>query len=258
MKRAIRNLSTLLLILLCFPGPIKAETARVLEVFDGDTVRIRLEGGGEETIRYLLIDTPELHHPKRGEEELGKKAAVINRALVLGKRVRIETDALTRDRYGRMLAYVWIPAEEEWLLVSKLLVESGYALPFVLPPNVKYAPRIRRACRKARINGKGLWKRAASRILTPSQAWHDLVSLRGHFITLQMKVASVKRSGSRWLIMSEEKGLALILYDSDQPLFGNPRNLENRRIRVVGKLRAGYCRAELYLRDPSQIRISTE
>lgn len=262
MKRPGPSLSFLLVALLALvtwgPFPVRAETATVIEVFDGDTIRVRLDGGGEETVRYLLIDTPELHHPQRGEEEMGREAAEANRRLVQGQRVRLETDVLTRDRYGRMLAYVWLPMEEGEILVSRWLVEQGYALPFTLPPNVKYVDLIRQACRQARQKRAGLWDRAASRSFSASQAWIFLPSLKGHFLTMEMEVERVVHSGQRWLLLPGKGKTALVIFDSDQPQFGDLKRLVGKHIRATGKLREGYRGAQIYLRTPSQLLISTE
>lgn len=253
-----RLLFVLLLLLLLPPSGGLAETAQVLEVFDGDTIRVLLDRGGEETVRYLLIDTPELHHPQRGEEEMGRQAARANRDLVLGRKVRLEMDVLTRDRYGRLLAYVWIPTRDGEVMASRWLVEQGYALPFVLPPNVKHVETIRKACQRARSLNAGLWRTAAPRLFSPDQAWSALDTLRGHFLTLQIRVERVIPSGKRWLLLPEDKKCAVILYDSDRPLFGDLKRFEGQTLLITGKLRAGFRGAEIYLRDPSQLRISTK
>ena len=95
-------------LLLFFAGEVFAEERRalVLAVLDGDTAVVRGEDGSEETVRYLHIDTPELHHPRRREEELGPEAREANRSLVEGRWVRLVTDVVPRDRYGRLLARV--------------------------------------------------------------------------------------------------------------------------------------------------------
>ena len=76
----------------------------VIRVVDGDTIYVQL-GDRVEKIRYIGVNTPEMHHPSKGEEPGGREAAETNRRLVGGKR---ELDVRTRDRYGRLLAYVWV------------------------------------------------------------------------------------------------------------------------------------------------------
>lgn len=100
-------------------GPTRALVPRVV---DGDTIEI--ETGDK--VRYLLVDTPEMPDSCYADE-----AADFNASLVEGREVSLVYDeAACRDRYGRLLAYVWVDGSE----VNRLLVERGYACVYVLPP----------------------------------------------------------------------------------------------------------------------------
>ncbi len=127
----------------------------VIRVVDGDTVHVRL-GNRVEKVRYIGIDTPELRHPSRGEEPGGREARKLNRALVEGRRVRLELDVQVRDRHGRLLAYVWVGD----LMVNAELVRLGYAQVMTIPPNVRYQALFVRLQRDAREAGRGLWRPA--------------------------------------------------------------------------------------------------
>ena len=116
---------------------------RVVEVIDGDTVKI--DTG--EKVRYIGIDTPE-----KGElfyEECKKK----NEELVLGKEVGLERDVSITDKYGRLLAYVWVGD----LMVNSEMVRTGYAHAYTYPPDVKYSDLFVKLEREARENEYGLW-----------------------------------------------------------------------------------------------------
>ena len=83
-------------------------TARVVRVVDGDTIKVRLDGsGGTERVRYIGIDTPESVKPGTPVQCFAKAASHANERLVAGRSVRLEGDVEPRDRYGRLLAYVW-------------------------------------------------------------------------------------------------------------------------------------------------------
>ena len=127
-------------------------TATVVRVVDGDTLRVDL-GGHTEKVRYIGMDTPEIHHPTRGEEPGGRAAAAVNRRLVEGKTVRLELDVRQRDRYGRLLAYVYVGE----MMVNAELVRLGYAQVTTVPPNVKHASLFVTLQREAREAGRGLW-----------------------------------------------------------------------------------------------------
>jgi micrococcal nuclease len=240
----------------CFTsGAAWGETIRgtVVTVFDGDTVEVLLDGGHTEKVRYLMIDAPELHHPKREIEEFGLEAALVNRNLVLGKRVRLETDVQKRDRFGRLLAFVWIDRPEGSILVNEKLVEEGFALPFTLPPNLRYVERIRSALLRARNDRKGLWGVAAGRLFTPRQVWADLPLLAGSFLTLEMRVDGITRSKTSWQLFERGTRTTLVLYDEPPGLFGSIPALEGTRLWVVGKVQASYRGAEIHVSDPAQI-----
>src|SRR5262244_3546514 len=105
----------------------EALTGVVVKLVDGDTVWVRLADRVEK-VRYIGVDTPEVYHPTRGEEPGGREAAEVNRRLVDGKAVRLEPDVQLRDRYGRLLAYVWVKGNDgRELMVNAELVRLGYA-----------------------------------------------------------------------------------------------------------------------------------
>ncbi|NLY75980.1 MAG: nuclease [Firmicutes bacterium] len=118
----------------------------VLRVIDGDTIEVERIG----KVRYIGVDSPEI---SRGPEPFGMEAREVNRQLVEGQKVRLELDFGERDRYGRILAYVFVGDT----FVNAWLVEHGYARVMTVPPNVKYAELFLELERKARECGRGLW-----------------------------------------------------------------------------------------------------
>jgi micrococcal nuclease len=124
----------------------------VEQVVDGDTIHVRL-GARVEKVRYIGINTPEVHHPTKGEEPGGREATQVNRRLVEGKRMRLELDVRERDRYGRLLAYVWVGD----VMVNAELVRLGYAQVMTIPPNVRHQELLLKLQREAREAGRGLW-----------------------------------------------------------------------------------------------------
>ncbi len=141
--------------LLLAPAPVapaRILTGTVTHVVDGDTITVAL-GGRAEKVRYIGMDTPEKRHPVKGEEPGGREAAAANRSLVLGKTVRLELDVRERDRYQRLLAYVYVGE----LMVNAELVRRGCAQVVTLPPNVAHAQELVRLEREARLARRGLW-----------------------------------------------------------------------------------------------------
>ncbi len=136
----------LLLSLLCPPVPASADLpthARAVAAIDGDT--LLLEGGRK--VRYLGINAPDRGDP------FFDAATGYNDRLIRGREVRLEFDAVPEDRYGRLLAYVYV---EETLINLKLLQE-GLAHLFILPPNTRFYDLFFAAQEEARAGRKGLW-----------------------------------------------------------------------------------------------------
>ena len=131
--------------------------ARVLRVVDGDTIKVRLDGGRVERVRYIGIDTPESVKPGTPVQCYAEKASHYNAALVAGRAVMLKTDAEQRDRYGRLLAYVYAGR----VFVNRVLVARGYARTLTIPPNVAHAGEFARLARRARTDGIGLWRACA-------------------------------------------------------------------------------------------------
>jgi len=130
---------------------------KVTRVIDGDTIEI--EGGKK--IRYIGINTPELHDPRKPIQCYGKEAMEENKRLVEGKTVELQKDISETDKYGRLLRYIFLydpSASSSPLFVNNYLINEGYAYASTFPPDVKYADIFSNSQKQAMDNRKGLWK----------------------------------------------------------------------------------------------------
>ncbi|MGD9496232.1 MAG: thermonuclease family protein [Armatimonadota bacterium] len=124
------------------PAHFRAVCSRVI---DGDTIEL----AGGERVRYIGIDAPEM----RPVQAWAEAATEANRELVEGRGVLLELDAQERDRYGRLLAYVYV----DGLFVNAEMVRRGYAQVSTYPPNVRHQDSLLAAEGAARAAGCGLW-----------------------------------------------------------------------------------------------------
>ncbi len=150
----------------------KVYKAKVERVVDGDTaiVSFIFDDGSKylkERVRFLGVDTPETVHPNKPVQYYGKEASDFTKAQLTDKIVWLQTDVSAKDRYDRMLAYVWLkePTEKdlddeaairEYMYNAKLLLE-GYAQLMTIQPNSRYANLFVHFQREARQDNKGLW-----------------------------------------------------------------------------------------------------
>ena len=133
------------------PAPAGAQerlACRVTAVSDGDTFRAACPAPVR--VRLLLIDSPERDQRPFGEQ--ARKALQL--LLKPGDQVSLELDVVPRDRYGRLLAYIFLP---DGRLVNEEMARSGFAVALVYPPNVRYVERIRAGVAAAREARQGLW-----------------------------------------------------------------------------------------------------
>ena len=130
------------------PAQVAADTQMVTRVLDGDTIVL----AGGKKVRYIGIDTPELYGG-RNAECFAQEAQKKNQELVLGKRVRLESDVSESDKYGRLLRYVYVGD----VLVNETLVREGYAHARSYPPDTTRQETLRAAEVLARTENIGLW-----------------------------------------------------------------------------------------------------
>ena len=156
-------------ILTLLASPLHAQqTTTVTRIVDGDTLKVfYLEG--EESIRLIGIDTPESRVNKKTKKDAKRSGQDIETIIAMGKRateyveslvkpgglITIEFDVQERDRYKRLLGYVYLSNGK---MLNEEIVKAGYASVMTIPPNVKYKDRFLRAYKQARERKIGLWK----------------------------------------------------------------------------------------------------
>lgn len=130
--------------------------AKITRVVDGDTMKVTLHDKQttEETIRLLLIDTPETVHPDKDVQPFGPEASAYAKRILTNQEVQLEIDVSERDKYGRLLVYLWIGDQ----MFNEMLLEEGLArVAYVIPPNIKYIDQFRDIQQKSQKFAKGIW-----------------------------------------------------------------------------------------------------
>jgi micrococcal nuclease len=168
-------LTTLLVALLTAASSASAEFIPLLPtkkplvayVVDGDTIAVRIDRGVEK-VRLIGIDTPESrknaraalqaersHRDIKTIMEFGRRAKdTLKGLLPKGAELRIEYDVQKRDKYGRLLGYVY---RSDNTMVNEEMILRGYAQLLTIPPNIKYVDRLKKALAKSQKEERGLW-----------------------------------------------------------------------------------------------------
>lgn len=135
-------------------GPPPSGTYRVVKFDDGDTIAVDMNGH-DETIRFIGVDTPETHDPRKAVQCFGLAAANFTKQLIGEQPVRLEADPLgtNRDRYNRLLRYIYLP---DGRLVNAEIIKQGYGFAYTSFPFMK-SDEFLRYQKEAREQNKGLW-----------------------------------------------------------------------------------------------------
>lgn len=121
---------------------------------DGDTVTVDMNGK-QEKVRFIGVDTPETHKPNAPVQCYGPAASAFTKNVIGNKKVRLESDPLStnRDRYDRLLRYVYLP---DGTLMNERLIREGYGFYY---PYFKFSKsqQFEAAQQNAMTAKKGLW-----------------------------------------------------------------------------------------------------
>ena len=225
----------------------------VARIVDGDTVELNTG----EKLRYIGIDTAETREKVAGEwiynpEDYAEEAKELNEGLVKGKRVRIEFDVDRKDKYGRLLGYVFVDNK----FVNEELLAEGLAFLYTYPPNVRYVERLVAAQKKARRLARGFWKDIKT--IDYRQAGNHI----GEFVKIRGKVKDAVKTDSVLLLNFNEqkvKGFTAVIFTSNLKGFYrdgiNPvDDYKDKQVEITGKVKL-YKGPEIIVTHPSQIVI---
>ncbi|MGL4607471.1 MAG: thermonuclease family protein [Eubacteriaceae bacterium] len=126
----------------------------VKRVVDGDTIVLK-NGEEDMKVRLIGVDTPESVHPDKSKNvPYGKVSSEFVKELLSGKNVKLEYDVSPTDKYGRVLAYVYLP---DGKMLNEIILKEGHGVLMTIPPNVKYVDRFINAENSAKEERIGLW-----------------------------------------------------------------------------------------------------
>lgn len=218
--------------------------ARVEHVFDGDTVRL----ADDSRVRFIGINTPEHGRDGAPDEPLAGDATEALRALLAaqGHRIGLRFDEERRDRYGRLLAHVYLPDGRS---IDRILLERGLGLHVTVPPNTRNHDCYAATEAAAREAGRGVWAHPRYHGIDTNELPADAAGFR----VLRGTIHRVGESHDAWWL--ELDGLTLRLAKDDLAYFGDldPQSLHGQRLRVRGWIYRVRGEARMNLRHPDAV-----
>lgn len=163
MKKLVFKISIILIISILLCGCRKINQGEdklygpyeVIRVVDGDTLLVNIDNTNEK-VRLIGIDTPEsVHSDTNKNTEEGNIASAWSKTLLMDQQIYLEYDIEKTDKYGRILAYVYL--DDGITMVNSLLVEQGMAQVMTIEPNSKYSNEFNDRQRKAKESNSGFW-----------------------------------------------------------------------------------------------------
>lgn len=242
-------------------------TYKVTNVVDGDT----LDLSTGEKVRLLGIDAPEANQPG------GDIARAFLEKLVLNKEVVLKKDVTDKDKYGRLLRFVYVGDT----FVNAEMIKRGYAIPRFYPPDERYKEQFEKLRDEAEKNKRGLWALGVfqPKQLTPPSSipptqpqkwgssdegvisWQDAAQYYGQVKTVEGTVVDTHNSGKAVFLNFHpdwKTYFTAVIFASDFKKFPQPPEdyYLNKEVRVRGLIKEYQGKPEIIVENPSQIEVA--
>ena len=243
------------------PGPVGTPKARagveqavetratVIYVYDGDTVKVRLESGEEKRVRLIGVDTPEYDDPKeegRLQAFLAKRFATVR---LSRKDVRLTFDRETVDAFGRMLAYVWV---DELTMFNEILIREGFGRAYLkFPFDEALKKRFAELEAEARKEGRGIWHKGP---LPETQATAVESSL-GSVVAVRFICSRTFEHRRFKVLVPSEGRFEILIPESALALLPGQLDYAGRTLLVTGLVEDYQGQSQILIGVPLQLEI---
>lgn len=254
-KKSLFSVLILLIVILSGCKSTQSVYVDVISVTDGDTIKVMYDSDNnglhdEVSVRYIGIDTPEIHPGSKPVGEYGEEAYEVNRTLIESSGYEVRMEVHGTDRYGRILAYVYTKNGE---FINEEIIENGLARPLTYNDTDHHSEDFKEAYYNAYENRKVFFTKYDTESLDASVVNSKLTDYLGKVIWIEFKVdQSTKNSlQSNYAIVEireEEKDL----FFTDNANF---ENYDGKRIRVFGEIWEENDKPKILLKAPFELEI---
>lgn len=230
----------------CAPQARSGDRGTVVVVYDGDTVKVRFEDGGERRVRLIGIDSAEI-----GETPISAPLeALLSKRFtfhhLFRQQVELTYERVKEDKYGRLLAYVW----REGVLFNEYILERGFARVY-LKFSFAMKNRFIRAQKEAQEKGRGFWNKKADPVIRAKQAKDHI----GELTRVSFVCHRIRKSGRLLFFQTENRDFAAVIQEDYRSLFGDILKLKGKTIEIFGYLEEYRGQPQIVLFSPSQIGV---
>jgi micrococcal nuclease len=226
---------------------IYENTVMVVAVYDGDTIKVRFVDGIERKVRLIGIDCPEIDDPNREnflKSHLAKRFVFHH---LYRKPVKLAFESEREDKYGRLLAYVWIKDR----LFNELILSEGFARVFLAFP---YEQKMRfiRAEKTAQEQGRGFWREKPYPLVPVKNIRNHI----GTLIEVRFTCARTRHRGQFHFLYPEKRSFAVLIPKEHSSGFPDLETYKGKSIEVFGFLEEYRGQPQIMVFDPLQIDIA--
>ncbi len=233
------------------PGPAPGGerlAGAVTYVFDGDTIRVRLDGGGDRRVRLIGVDCPELADDRETVRFLAFTARRYTHTRLVRQRVGLIFGPEREDAYGRLLAFVEM---EDGTIFNETLVRAGFASAFLkFPFDESLRKRLKAAETEARRAGRGLWRKEPYPVVEAGEAG----SRPGEIVTVRFRCARSSERSRLRILAAEGSGFEAVIPAAVLKALPGSLDFKGRTLEATGLVEEFRGRPQIMIGVPSQLR----
>jgi micrococcal nuclease len=249
--------SVLILLVVILPGCTSTRSVfvNVISVIDGDTIRVMYDADDDGlldkvSVRYIGIDTPEIHPGSKPVGEYGEEAYEFNRTLIETSDYEVRLEVYGTDYYDRILAYVYT---RNGLFINEEIIENGLARPLTYKDTAHHSEDFKKAYYKAYEDRKGFFEKYDTTSVEAVDVKSNLTSFLGKVIWIEFEVDQSNKN-------SFQSNDALVeIREEEKDLFftdnANFENYDGKKIRVFGEIWEENDKPKILLRAPFELKI---
>ncbi|MCP2604945.1 thermonuclease family protein [Candidatus Aminicenantes bacterium AH-873-B07] len=227
------------------------DTGIVIKVYDGDTIKVKFINGMIDKIRFIGVNCPEVDDER---EEIRIFAYVAKRFTFVNlyrKKIKLTYDWKFRDKYGRILAYVWLNNN----LFNEIIIKKGLAFAFFkFPFKREYQMRFKEAERLARFNKKGFWSLGEEKIISSEQSFYHI----NEYLNVKFKCQKIY-FGKKYIFLDSSfdyaHSFSALIPINEKEKFGNIEKFENKFLIARGLVEKYKKKTQMIIFSPLQLKI---
>lgn len=228
---------------------VHGKTGTVVVVYDGDTIKVRFDNGLERKVRLIGIDCPEIDDSNKEKFLQARLAKRFVFHYLYRKTVKLTYESEHEDKYGRLLAYIWI----EGRLFNEFILSEGFARVFLAFP-YELKKRFIQAQKAAQEQGRGFW-REKPYPLVPAQNIRDHI---GKLLRVRFTCVQTRHQGRFHFLYPEKKGFTILIPEENRSGFPDLSTYKERNIETFGFLEEYKAQPQIMVFDPLQIKVVNE